>query len=60
MEEPKVNSYETFLDAEARDEIGAVNLNEKGTVIAFRVRVWGASNLSTGEEKWYENAPIPP
>ena len=37
MEEPVVNSYETFIDVEARDEIGAVKLSEKGTVIAFKV-----------------------
>ena len=32
MEEPAVNSYDTYLDPEARDEMGAVNLKEKGTV----------------------------
>ena len=35
MKEPAINSYETFLDVEARDDIGAVSLKEKGTVIAF-------------------------
>ena len=60
MQEPAINSYETFLDAEARDEIGAVNLKEKGTVIAFRVSEWTADNLSTNETTKTQNAQIPP
>ena len=47
MEEPAVNTYETFIDVEARDEIGAVNLEEKGTVIAFRASGWHAYNGSS-------------
>ena len=42
MEEPAINSYETFLDPKARDEIGSVNLNEKGTIIGFNVHEWEA------------------
>ena len=42
MEEPAINSYETFIDAESRDEIGAVNLKETGSVIAFAVEKWTA------------------
>ena len=37
MEEPIVNSFKTFLDVEACEEIGSVSLKEKGFVIAFRV-----------------------
>ena len=35
MEEPTINSYETFIDVDAREEIGAVSLKEKGFVIAI-------------------------
>ena len=49
MEEPAVNSYETFLDIEAREEIGAVNMKDKGFVIAFQVYKWIATNEKTNE-----------
>ena len=59
MNEPTVNSYETFIDVEAREEIGAVNLKERGFVIAFEVVWWSAMNVSTYE--WTDhNTPIPP
>ena len=59
MEEPTVNSYETFIDVEARDEIGAVNFKEKGTTIAFQLVYWSARNVSSGE-KTNHYTPIPP
>ena len=59
MEEPTVNSYETFLYIEARDEIGTVNLKEKGAVIAFEVMSWKALNASSGEETLNIKTPIP-
>ena len=37
MEEPVVNSYENALDVAAREEIGAINLKEYGTTIAFQI-----------------------
>ena len=58
MKAPKVNTYETFLDVEARKEIGAVNLEEKGTVKAFMLLSWTARNVSTGEESFNEYTPI--
>ena len=40
MQEPAINTYETSIDVEERDEIGAVSLKEKGLVIAFKVNNW--------------------
>ena len=59
MEEPAINTYETYLDAESRDEIGPVNFQEKGTVIAFEVTHWDARNVSTGETTVHDTL-IPP
>ena len=52
MNEPAVNSYEIFLDVDAREEIGTVNLKEKGTIIGFYVQEWEAYNKSTDERTW--------
>ena len=59
MQEPAINSYETFLDAEARDEIGAVNLKEKGTVIAIMLHEWTELKKSTNV-KTKKEGQIPP
>ena len=59
MEEPTVNTYETFADVEAREEIGTVNLAEKETVIAFRVTSWLLYD-STNKPTWNNGSQIPP
>ena len=41
MEEPAVITYENFLDVDARDEIGAIHLNDTETIIAFETQ-WSA------------------
>ena len=59
MEEPTINSYETFTGVDAREEIGSVNLKEQGFVIAF-VPIWSMKNKTTNEVTWNYGGQIPP
>ena len=59
MEEPTINSYETFIGFDAREEIGSVNLKEKGFVIAIKP-YWGMKNKTTNEVTWNSGGQIPP
>lgn len=47
MEEPTVTTYDSFMDVDARKEIGKVNLQDKGMVIAIRFNGWYAFNPRT-------------
>ena len=47
MEEPAVTTYENFLDVDARDEIGPIQLNDTETIIAFETQ-WSANIPSDG------------
>ena len=59
MEQPTINSYETVTDVDARLERGAVNLKEKGFVIAI-YPYWSMKNKTTNEVTWNSGGQIPP
>ena len=40
MEEPQVIMYDSSLDVDTRESMGAINLREHGTVIAIQVINW--------------------